>query len=69
MMTEMEFIHLDLTEMIPDVSLVVYACVSHEMAQFVIKITHLHGRFQWHQPHYLKRYPVTVSFLDYGSWF
>ena len=68
-MTEMEFIHLNLTEVISDVTLVVYARVSQEMAQFVIKVAHLHWRFQWNQPHNLKRYPVTVFFLDYGSWF
>ena len=45
MMTLMEFIHLDLTEVISDVTLVVYARVSHEMAQFVIKIAHLHWEF------------------------
>ena len=44
-MTLMEFIHLDLTEVISDVTLVVYARVSHEMAQFVIKIAHLHWQF------------------------
>ena len=46
-MTLMEFIHLDLTEVISDVTLVVYARVSHEMPQFVIKKAHLHWRFQW----------------------
>ena len=44
-MTLMEFIHLHLTEVICEVTLVVYALVSHEMAQFVIKIAHLHWRF------------------------
>ena len=68
-MTSMEFIHLHLTEVISDVTLVVYARVSHEMAQFVIKIAHLHWRFQCNQPHNLRRYPVTVSFLDCGCWF
>ena len=44
-MTSMEFIHLHLTEVISDVTLVVYARVSLEIAQFVIKIAHLHWRF------------------------
>ena len=68
-MTLIEFIHLDLTEVISEVTLVVYARVSHQMAQFVIEIAHMHWRFQWDQPHNLKRYPATVSFLDYGCWF
>ena len=64
------------TELISDVTLLVYplrgalaksAAVSHEMAQFVLKIAHLAISI-WNQPHYCKMYPAAVSYPDYGSW-
>ena len=64
------------TEVISDVTLLVYplsrcplknAAVSHEIAQYVLKIAHLAISI-WNQSHYWKRYPVAVSNPDYGSW-
>lgn len=68
-------IYWRLAKVISDAILLVYSLtgvlvkivrVSHEMAQFVLKIAYL-WLFRWNQPHYWKRYPVTVSFPDYGS--
>ena len=62
------WIYLSYTEVISDAIFFVYPCaapsqkyerVSHEMAQFVLKIAHLT----------IRRYPVTVSSPDYGSCF
>ena len=76
MTTEIEFIHLlrgwFLT---PFCLFFLYAAptrkcarMSSEMAQFVLKIAHLATVFWWNQPDYWRRYPVTVSYPDYGSW-
>lgn len=46
-----------------------FARVSHKMVQFVLEIAHLHWLFRWKQLHYWKRYPLKVSYPDYGSWF
>ena len=76
MTTETEFIHLlrgwFLT---PFCLFFLYAAptrkcarASHEMAQFMLKIAHLAILMEPTLHYYWRRYPVTVSYPEYGSW-